>query len=114
MKFSCLAYLLVIACMSTTALAQCDRDKQQRAITALGMQVRIQFDDYHSPSWHVPSWMEGNIAQRISGDPVDSALTALRSIGPVYCATAADDFMFTGTMSKPDDLGQTFVEIHQT
>jgi len=114
MKFACFVYLLVIACIPSSARAQCDRDKQRQAIRDLGMQVKVQFDDYGIRPWHIPSWIEGNIAQRSSGDPVDSALTALRAIASVYCATPADDFRYAGTMSKPDGFGQTFVEIHQT
>lgn len=109
MRVPCFVHFLVIAHMSSTVFAQCDRDKQQQAIAALGMQVKVRFDDYH-----IPYLMEGNIAQRSSGDPVDSAHTTLRAIAPLYCVSAADDFTFSGTMSKPDDLGQTFVEIRQT
>lgn len=109
MNVPSLAYLLVILCMSCNALSQCDRDKQQQAITALDMQVKFRFDKNH-----IPYFIEGNIASRVSGDPVDDTLTALRAIAPVYCAFAADDFTLTGNMSKPDDLGQTSVEVHQT
>jgi Zn-dependent metalloprotease len=103
------ASLLAVICMSLAAFAECDIDKQLQAIAALGMQVKISFDRHH-----IPSSIEGQIASRVSADPVESALAALRTIAPVYCVSAADDFIFSRMMLKPDALGQTDVRINQT
>jgi hypothetical protein len=100
---------LVITCISSGAWAECARAKQQEAIAGLGMQVKIRFDRDH-----IPLSIEGRVGLRTSDDPVESALSALRTIAPVYCASAADDFMFGGGRPKPDELGQADVVINQT
>jgi hypothetical protein len=106
---SVVACLLVVTCMSSAASAQCARVKQQEAIAALGMQVKIRFDRDH-----IPLSIEGRVGPRTSDDPVASALSTLRTVAPVYCASAADDFVFGGGRLKPDELAQADVVINQT
>jgi Zn-dependent metalloprotease len=101
--------LVIVTCVSFAAFAQCDRDKQQQAIDALGMQVKVRFGGNQ-----VPSSIEGQIAQRSSSDPDESALAAIRTIADVYCVSDDDDFAIAGTRLPKDDLGPTDVIIHQT
>lgn len=100
---------VIVTCASFGAFAQCDRDKQQQAINALGMQVKVRFGAYQ-----LPSSIEGQIAQRSSSDPDESALAAIRTIADVYCVSDDDDFAIAGTRLPRDDLGPTDVIIHQT
>lgn len=101
------AFLLIFTCISFAAFAQCDRDKQKQAIDALWM-VKIQFDRLH-----IPSSIEGQIAQRSSGDPKESALVALKAIADVYCVSHADGFVVDGNV-EPDELGRSDVHVNQT
>jgi Zn-dependent metalloprotease len=100
---------VIVICVSSAAFAQCDRNKQQQAINALGMQVKVRLGGYQ-----VPSSIEGQIAQRSSSDPDESALAAIRTIADVYCVSDDDDFAIAGTRLPRDDLGPTDVIIHQT
>jgi Zn-dependent metalloprotease len=100
---------LLLTSMPSKALAQCNRDKQQQAITALGIRVKLRFNDDH-----IPISIEGPIAHRVSADPEESALAVLRSIRDVYCASPLDDFVFARFSGEPREFGQTNVRIHQT
>jgi Zn-dependent metalloprotease len=104
-----LTLMFVANFLTNISLAECDRNKQQQAIMDLGARVRITFD-----SNHIPSWITGEIASRANEDPVESAISTLRAISGVFCASADDDFAFTGRMEKRDQLGQTHVRIKQT
>jgi Zn-dependent metalloprotease len=112
LAFRSLLYVGVAALFVTNivfeASAQCDRAKQQRAIAALGG-VSIEFDRNH-----VPAWIRGQIGERTSEDPVESALAVLKANADVFCALADDGFVFSGQVAKEDKLGQTAVRINQT
>jgi Zn-dependent metalloprotease len=108
-RLTSLAASTLVLSLSPAVFAQCDRDKQQQAIAALGMHVKIQFDRYH-----IPSSIEGQIAPRSSGDPRESAVAALRALGDAYCVSDTDGFIASRSMLEPDELGQTDVPVHQT
>jgi Zn-dependent metalloprotease len=107
--FYCLFIILVLATTSLRAFASCDQAKQQQTISALGANVKIELD-----STGVPAWIRGEIGPRISTDPVQSAIAALKRIADIFCATSSDDFVFSGRIEKEDKLGQTHVRIDQT
>jgi Zn-dependent metalloprotease len=98
---------LILANTALEASAQCDKGKQQQAIAALGSQVRIQLNNHH-----VPSWIVGPLGARISADPVQSAIAAIKARSDVFCASVDDTFVFRGRMEN-DKHGQTHVRITQ-
>ncbi len=101
--------VIVMLALSSFSFAACDRAKQQQALAALALRARIELDQNH-----VPSWIVGQIGPRTSEDPIRAAIDALRTNADVFCASAADDFAFTGRLEREDKLGQTHVRIKQT
>jgi hypothetical protein len=67
--------VLIVTLISFSAFAQCDRDKQQRAIAALGMHVKIRFDHDHVPS-SIRGYFRPGI--KVSVDPVVTSEEASR------------------------------------
>jgi Zn-dependent metalloprotease len=106
--FSSLLPLILINA-SSQLFAQCPTPKQQQAIAALASRVTFEFGPDHEPTW-----LRGQIGPRTSEDPVESAISILKTIGDVFCVSPDDGFLFSGRMEKEDKLGQTAVRVIQT
>jgi Zn-dependent metalloprotease len=59
----------------------------------------------------VPTWLTGDLGEA-KGEPRAAAVAALRRLGPVFRASAEDDFK-ADRPAETDELGQTHVRIEQ-